>query len=131
MKETNRPDESLGIGAGALSDTPDNSLSTPILREVNTGSASVLSYSPKLTKQHRVNIDTKTLLKTDEVKLHLEDKTRRQNTLPKVENKLFLERKARKRTNVNKMQNSQETPFTENYHKQNARDQILRTKIKI
>jgi len=36
---------------------------------------SVLSYSPKILKQqHRVNIDTKTLLKIEEVKLHLEAK---------------------------------------------------------
>jgi integrase len=43
---------------------------------------SVLSYSPTLTKQqHRVNIDTKTLLKIEEVKLHLEAKGKSLNTL--------------------------------------------------
>ena len=42
---------------------------------------SVLSYPPKLAKQHRVSIDTKTLLKIEEVKLHLEAKGRSPNTL--------------------------------------------------
>ncbi|MGD0405673.1 MAG: hypothetical protein ABSB10_03375 [Candidatus Bathyarchaeia archaeon] len=43
---------------------------------------SVLSYSPAAIKQqHRVNIDTKTLLKIEEVKLHLECKGKSQNTL--------------------------------------------------
>jgi integrase len=43
---------------------------------------SVLSYSPAAIKQqHRVNIDTKTLLRIEEVKLHLECKGKSQNTL--------------------------------------------------
>jgi len=42
---------------------------------------SVLSYTPTATKQHTVNIDTKTLLKIEEVKLHLEAKGRSENTL--------------------------------------------------
>jgi hypothetical protein len=43
---------------------------------------SVLSYSPKAIKQqHRVSIDTKTLLKIEEVKLHLAVQGRSQNAL--------------------------------------------------
>ncbi len=42
---------------------------------------SVLSYPSNLSKQHRVSIDTKTLLKIEEVKLHLEAKGRSPNTL--------------------------------------------------
>lgn len=43
---------------------------------------SVLSYSPTAIKQqHRVNIDTKTLLRIEEVKLHLECKGKSPNTL--------------------------------------------------
>jgi hypothetical protein len=42
---------------------------------------SVLSYSPKATKQqHTVSIDTKTLLRIEEAKLHLEFKGKSQNT---------------------------------------------------
>lgn len=43
---------------------------------------SVLSYSPTAIKQqHRVSIDTKTLLRIEEVKLHLECKGKSPNTL--------------------------------------------------
>jgi hypothetical protein len=51
---------------------------------------SVLSYPPKLAKQHRVNIDTKTLLKIEEVKLHLEAKGRSPNTLDGFERHTVL-----------------------------------------
>jgi integrase len=46
---------------------------------------SVLSSPPKLTRQHKVNIDTKTLLKIEEVKLYLEAKGRSLNTLDSFE----------------------------------------------
>jgi hypothetical protein len=56
----------------------------PALSQVpeTTTHLSVLSYSSTATKQqHRVNIDTKTLLKIEEVKLYLEAKGRSPNTL--------------------------------------------------
>jgi len=49
-------------------------------------SLSVLSYTPKqLRQQHVVNIDTKTLLKIEEVKLYLEGKGRSERTRDKFE----------------------------------------------
>ncbi len=46
------------------------------------GALSVLSYSPKAIKQqHTVSIDTKTLLRIEEAKIHLECKGKSQNTL--------------------------------------------------
>ncbi len=82
--------------------------SAPVLSQVPKTAIpqSVLSYSPKLTKQHRVNIDTKTLLKIEEVKLHLEAKGRSPNTLDGFERHM---KQLAQRANIDVPRNSDGT----------------------
>lgn len=82
MAGTQKSKKLLSPKAGAL--YVRNALdSTPVLSEVpkSANPQSVLSYSPNISEQHRVHIDTKTLLKIEQVKRHLEARGRSADTL--------------------------------------------------
>jgi hypothetical protein len=65
----------------SLQSQPQSCDTSHLPAQEHEASLSVLSYTPKqLRQQHVVNIDTKTLLKIEEVKLYLEGKGRSERT---------------------------------------------------